>query len=262
MAYDSARGVTVLWGGGGQRLLGEWDGVAWTQLSGLPAPPDNGARMVFDSSRGLTVLAGGDTGNSGLFGTWERGSGWWTGVGLVGPAGRARSALAYDTRRNAAVMFGGVGNALFGDTWEYSCLGVRAESLNRLVCPGGRATLVARTPDDDTSPRTYQWRRGPLREVIPGANERAFTIDPVGPSQVGVYDCVVTTDCGVTTSGPVMVEVCVADFVCDGVLGFSDYAAFVDCFEQPDCARGDLNLDGVVDFFDYDDFVGAFEAGC
>ena len=81
MAYDAARGVTILFGGsvndGDTR---EWDGVRWAQVA---AEDDGGpsARyyhaMAYDSERGVTVLFGGagPAGPSGLGDTWE-----WDGV--------------------------------------------------------------------------------------------------------------------------------------------------------------------------------------
>jgi hypothetical protein len=36
----------------------------------------------------------------------------------IGPAARAFAAIAYDSTRQRAVLFSGVGQSLFGDTWE------------------------------------------------------------------------------------------------------------------------------------------------
>ena len=60
MAYDAARGVIVLFGGG--RRTAEtwtWDGTAWTQhmVSG-PSGRDTHA-MAYDARRGRVVLYGG-----------------------------------------------------------------------------------------------------------------------------------------------------------------------------------------------------------
>jgi hypothetical protein len=67
MAYDAARGVTVLFGGAYSNSSGangetwEWNGTAWTwrAVSG-PAPRD-GHAVVYDAARGVTVLFGGRT---------------------------------------------------------------------------------------------------------------------------------------------------------------------------------------------------------
>src|SRR4051812_23678127 len=76
MVYDSARGVTVLFGGVASlnNRLGdtwEWNGTAWTQRAVTGPSPRSGHAMVYDSARGVTVLFGGNTfaGYSGE--TWE-----------------------------------------------------------------------------------------------------------------------------------------------------------------------------------------------
>ena len=76
MAFDSARGVCVLFGGSslsGQRLgdTWEWDGQRWTLVATTGPSPRSGHVMAYDSLRGVTVLFGGGTVN-GLSGqTWE-----------------------------------------------------------------------------------------------------------------------------------------------------------------------------------------------
>lgn len=63
MAYDEARGQTVLFGGyaSSHRLDDTWlwDGAAWTQVGG-PAPTARQQHaMAYDAARGRTVLFGG-----------------------------------------------------------------------------------------------------------------------------------------------------------------------------------------------------------
>jgi hypothetical protein len=58
---------------------------------------------------------------------------------------------------------------------------------------------------------------------------------------------------------------CPADFNDDGFVDFSDYDAFVQCFEGEGCPNGrtaDINGDGFIDFFDYDEFLEDFDFGC
>jgi hypothetical protein len=66
MAYDSERGVTVLYGGQNvhrdfQDDTWEWDGETWRRIIGLdPRPPRTIAHaMAYDSRRGVVVLYGG-----------------------------------------------------------------------------------------------------------------------------------------------------------------------------------------------------------
>ena len=74
MAYDSARGVTVMFGGASPSFNNEtweWDGTHWTMRTNTGPSPHSGAAMVYDSVRNVTVLFGGD-GSSGYNGeTWE-----------------------------------------------------------------------------------------------------------------------------------------------------------------------------------------------
>ncbi|MFH1107718.1 MAG: kelch repeat-containing protein [Planctomycetota bacterium] len=138
MAYDSARGVTVLFGGydydpdfGGTYLAEtwEWDGVTWTQKSTTGPTPRAGHAMAYDSQRGVTVLFGGgyyDYGTqlSQFFGdTWEWDGTNWTPRSTTGPAARADHAMAFDSARGVTVLFAGgyetSGYEFFGDTWEW-----------------------------------------------------------------------------------------------------------------------------------------------
>lgn len=79
-AYDSARGVTVLFGrydgsGGGETW--EWDGSLWTLRATTGPPAREGHALAYDSVRGVTVLFGGYDGSD-AGETWE-----WDGVGWV-----------------------------------------------------------------------------------------------------------------------------------------------------------------------------------
>lgn len=66
MAYDSARHVTVLFGGHSGSTSGaalgdtwEWDGNSWTQINTTPPPARHGHAMVYDSVRSRIVMIGG-----------------------------------------------------------------------------------------------------------------------------------------------------------------------------------------------------------
>lgn len=63
MAYDSARGVSILFGGTADGIVGdtwEWDGTAWIQTGQSGPSPRTGHAMVYDDLRGVAVLFGGD----------------------------------------------------------------------------------------------------------------------------------------------------------------------------------------------------------
>lgn len=124
MAYDSARGVTVLFGGGFNfDDTWEWNGTDWTQRSPAVSPaPGGGHAMCFDSARGVTVLFGG--GNSGD--TWEwNGTDWTHPKPATSPHARGGHAMTYDSARGVTVLFGGTyydANVqyYFSDTWAWN----------------------------------------------------------------------------------------------------------------------------------------------
>jgi len=126
MVYDSARGVTVLFGGGPPNVYlsdtWEYDGTAWV-LRSVTGP--SGRRyhaMAYDSDRHVTVLFGGRNATSTLGDTWEWDGTSWTQRMVAGPPSRVSAAMAYDSRRGVMVLFGGarlapgVGES---DTWEW-----------------------------------------------------------------------------------------------------------------------------------------------
>ncbi|HWV99090.1 MAG TPA: kelch repeat-containing protein [Candidatus Acidoferrum sp.] len=107
MAYDSVRGVTVMYSGGyvdatfgytGYGDLWEWDGSRWRQ------------KTTYNWTNAWHQVAGG---------YWAQNFG-------DTPAARMQHAMAYDTRRGRVVMFGGrssdgheYGDYSFNDTWEW-----------------------------------------------------------------------------------------------------------------------------------------------
>ncbi len=107
MAYDSGRGVTVMYSGGyvdaafgytGYGDLWEWDGSRWRQ------------RTTYNWTNAWHQVAGG----------------YWQPIYGDTPAARMQHAMAYDSRRGRVVMFGGrgsdgheYGDYQFNDTWEW-----------------------------------------------------------------------------------------------------------------------------------------------
>lgn len=73
MAYDTARGVTVRFGGWNNGPLAdtwEWDGFQWTRIAVIGPEERERHAMAYDSARGRTVLFGG-TVEGWLTGAWE-----------------------------------------------------------------------------------------------------------------------------------------------------------------------------------------------
>lgn len=124
MAFDSKRGVTVMFGGltpaGTMGDTWEWDGSTWTlRVEGGPAAREQHA-MAYDASRGATVMVGGFAASSQTNWTWE-----WDGVAWIRKADAPRRfiqpSLIYDDRRDVAVLFGGYTIAANppGQAWEW-----------------------------------------------------------------------------------------------------------------------------------------------
>ncbi|MSQ42193.1 MAG: hypothetical protein EXR65_04065 [Dehalococcoidia bacterium] len=79
MAFDSARVVTVLFGGATGNQMDprftdtwEWDGTTWKQRTPSTAPPArNAPAMAYDAARAVMVLFGGGGTGRQLGDTWE-----------------------------------------------------------------------------------------------------------------------------------------------------------------------------------------------
>lgn len=123
LAFDSSRGVTVLFGGESTQSLGnfgdtwEWDGATWTQRSSTGPSPRSHHAMVYDEQLGKTVLFGGNSGTlSGETWTWDGTI--WEQLVIPGPPARDQHRMSYDPGRNRIVMFGG--KPTEADTWEFA----------------------------------------------------------------------------------------------------------------------------------------------
>ena len=121
MAYDWARGRTVLFGGGSAAGAfsdtWEWDGSNWNQRIAAPSPRGQSSMaMAYDLVRGRMVLL--ETGYAAD--TWEWDGTTWTLANPVNrPPPRSGHALAYDIFRGQVVLFGGFQSAALGDTWTW-----------------------------------------------------------------------------------------------------------------------------------------------
>ncbi|MFN0012235.1 MAG: hypothetical protein ACKVS8_11400 [Phycisphaerales bacterium] len=138
MAYDSARGVTVLFGGyneetGASDETWEWNGTLWTQrmVSGPSARILHA--MAYDPARGVVVLFGGAAYDAATYSivplsdTWEWNGTTWTRSEVVGPAPTFGHAMIYDAARGHTLLFGGGTNgqepgsvSWLGGTWEWN----------------------------------------------------------------------------------------------------------------------------------------------
>lgn len=141
MAYDSARGVVVLFGGRDKfdrfNDTWEWDGVTWTLVAESGPSPRTAHAMAYDSARNVTVLFGG-FGASFFDDTWEwDGSTWTQRSPATIPLHRTLHAMVYDSVRDRTVLHGGFagGNEISRETWEWNGSNW---SLKSITGPGRR----------------------------------------------------------------------------------------------------------------------------
>ncbi len=127
LAYDEARGKTVLYGGSqsGSALATdtwEWDGAKWTQV----ATQGPGGRahfgMVYDNRRKQVILFGGlDESSKKYNDIWAWDGKRWHKLGEGGPSPRYRHAMAFDRQAGVLVLYGGLGArqppGALDDTW-------------------------------------------------------------------------------------------------------------------------------------------------
>ncbi len=130
-AWHAATGKVVVFGGGTSPTppwLGEtweWDGSSWSQAAPSASPTPRVAHgMAADVARNRIVLFGGlDDSSNHLNDTWEWDGSNWTLVhpgGAGAPQGRSAPAVAFDPRRGATVVFGGIsGSSVFADSWAW-----------------------------------------------------------------------------------------------------------------------------------------------
>jgi len=123
MAYDSVRGVVVLFGGEDPYTRNdtwEWDGRQWRQVAETgPFGVGSHAAMVYDVDRRVTILFDGQNRV-----TWAWDGVEWRHISVGGPTQRSYHAIAYDSDRRVIVLFGGWVRFInrgeyLGDTWEW-----------------------------------------------------------------------------------------------------------------------------------------------
>ena len=143
LAYDSHRGVAVLYGGRGRETW-EFGGEQWKRARCEHRPPITGfGAMAYDSNRRLVVLFGGETEEtsdsrlSGLSGeTWQYDAYDWVRVEVGrGPSPRKYHRMVYDSARERFVVFGGFDGVALNDTWELRAAGWRRVETREAPSP-------------------------------------------------------------------------------------------------------------------------------
>ncbi|MBS0197764.1 MAG: hypothetical protein JSR77_13500 [Planctomycetes bacterium] len=176
MAYDAARGVTVLFGGLTPEVsytgdTWEWNGKTWTQRYVEGPSPRGRHAMAYDSIRGVTVLFGGEVSYPGEdiadAQTWEWNGTAWTLRADTGPSPRVDHTMAFDTVRGVTVLFGGANNdfSRSGETWEWDGLtwtlrardGPAPQRWHAMAYDSGRGVTVLLGGDFLAPTETWEW---------------------------------------------------------------------------------------------------------
>lgn len=161
MAYDSLRGVTMMYGGydGSYRNdLWEWNGTQWIIRDGGGPTNRDDAAMGFDPERGVLVIFGGYDFNGQIRNdTWEWTFNPATGSGTFvqpvldsSPPGLIEATMVWDENIGKMVLFGGGsgGTNFSGDCWVYEMANPAAGDLAYWrrelgVTPSARQTMMA-----------------------------------------------------------------------------------------------------------------------
>lgn len=122
MAFDSARGEAILFGGDTSSDTWAWNGTSWNLRSQLGPSPRSEHAMAYDSARGRVVLFGGMTSAGEVGDTWEwDGATWIPMLFVAGPTPRSMHAMAYASTLQRTILFGGgSGTTDLDDTWTWS----------------------------------------------------------------------------------------------------------------------------------------------
>ncbi|MDX1500842.1 MAG: kelch repeat-containing protein [Thermoanaerobaculia bacterium] len=178
LAYDRARGVTLLFGGWNGDSFDdfgstwEWNGGRWKRVSRSGPPPRESRGFVYDSAREVAVLFGGlacgEPCRAGDFrqrealgDTWEWNGKRWNQVASSGPSPR-NAHMVYDSGRGVSVLYGGDGPE---DTWEWD-----GESWTDVTPDAGPGPLSA-------FGMAYDRRRG-VTVLFSGVDEVTRDCDP------------------------------------------------------------------------------------
>ena len=264
MAYDEARGVTVLFGGrydhygSDSRTLGdtwEWNGYTWWHVSDEGPGARFGHTVAYDSSRGVIVLFGGSGEyvpghRTEVFGdTWEWNGTAWRAVPEEGPLGRVWAGSIYDAARSVVVLEGGSNGygAMFHDTWEWDGKTWHQRTLDGPAYRDNHAMVYDSWRDEVVS---FGWTSNPTALWVYSPNNVGEDRDadliadecdicPSTPSGVGVD----STGCAP------------ADANLDGNIDLTDFAGLQNCETDShpvgSCVRFDLFPDAWLTAIDF-----------
>ena len=212
MAYDSARSVTVLYGGtwpfGGDNKTYEWDGA---------------------------------------LGVWMTRSS----EGSINPGWKIGHAMAYDSARRLTVLFGGedLGSSTQTSTWEWAggraAIATQPQSVEAV--PGQTVTFSVAV--EGSEPLSYIWFKGDttVQDVggYSGSITSTLTIDGVGDAETGEYRCRVTSDCNTVFSD--VASLSILDCNAPDPAGDCDTNGVVDRCQIANDPAADADGNGVLD---------------
>jgi hypothetical protein len=205
LAFDANRQRAVLFGGeagsGLQADTWEWDGEDWMQVADTGPGPSLAFAMTFGG--GTTLLFGGVTSSPASDAadelsrlSWQWDGAHWTLRQDMGPAARWGHALAFDSARGRAVLFGGfsalpadsgVADSVLGDTWEASLEEIPGGVPGSGPGPGpGRSVaLVSFALNPDTVARMTVVGAATETPVVLGGGDVSFEVGLDGPAPPG-----------------------------------------------------------------------------
>ncbi len=141
MAYDSALGEVILFGGSGSggnlSDTWAWNGTSWTQLNPANIPPGRYAQgMAYNPALNQVVMFGGTNGSY-LGDTWVFDGSNWTEVSSPAnlQARLAFNGMVYDSAIEQVILYSGLSPLV--DTWEF---GSPSNFGNINVCPSSATT--------------------------------------------------------------------------------------------------------------------------
>lgn len=154
MAYDSESDRMIVFGGLDLATSSEnnetWaydvDASSWERMDPTESPtPRNYSAMAYDAGSDRVVLFGGAPASDVLGDTWayDYDNDAWTEMSpSTSPPPRTYSGMAYDSKRDRMVLFGGSADqetASLGDVWEYDLESNRWTDVSPTDGPGARA---------------------------------------------------------------------------------------------------------------------------
>jgi len=194
-AYDSRRGVVVLFGGregvgrSGPSLADTWiwNGHEWKQSKTVGPSGRDHHRMVFDRRRDRMILFGGWNGTKVVGDTWEWDGLQWRQASSSGPKPRAPFGMAYHDGLSQVVLMGGQDlDQTFSDVWTWN----GSDWINLEVDGPGPRGFHAMTYDSGSHRvLLYGGRHGDhlLRDLWSWDGQKWARLSNAGPLRRGIY---------------------------------------------------------------------------